>query len=125
MPSGIGVADDLMLLLSEVWGTVGHWLMFTAIVVALGGSVLANQDGWSRAFADITLLLSGKSGRSWTERVTSWRPETMGTARALKILFAVTFTGLIPAIVIVIVRDPVAVMSASGVVASVHTRSSC
>lgn len=121
VPSGIGVADDLMLLLSEVWGTVGHWLMFTAIVVALGGSVLANQDGWSRAFADITLLLSGKSGRTWTERLTSWRPESMGTARALKILFAVTFTGLIPAVVIVMVQDPVAVMSASGIVASVHT----
>ncbi|WP_159231553.1 Nramp family divalent metal transporter [Mycolicibacterium vanbaalenii] len=133
VPSGIDVADDLMLLLSEVWGTVGHWLMFTAIVVALGGSVLANQDGWSRAFADITMLLSGRAGRnaaagggekadiSWTERVTRWRPESMGTARALKILFAVTFTSLIPALVIVVVQDPVVVMSASGIVASVHT----
>lgn len=130
VPSGTDVADDLMLLLSKVWGTVGHWLMFTAIVVALGGSVLANQDGWSRAFADITLLLSGRSGRnadgagqaaSWTERLTRWRPEPMGIARALKILFAVTFTGLIPALVIVLVQDPVTVMSASGIVASVHT----
>jgi hypothetical protein len=53
VPSGTDVAAQLTRLLSEVWGTVGHFIMVAAIVVAIGGSVLANQDGCSRSFADI------------------------------------------------------------------------
>lgn len=122
VPSGIAVATDLTQLLSEVWGRVGHWLMLAAIVVALGGSVLANQDGWSRSFADIILLLPlhpHESGgdtqaegapRPWLRRLIGWRPSAMGPRQALKILFAITITGVIPAIVVVAVRDPVTIM---------------
>ncbi|MGV0873658.1 Nramp family divalent metal transporter [Mycolicibacterium sp. XJ879] len=132
VPSGTDVASELMQLLAQVWGTLGHWVMFAAIVVTLGGSVLANQDGWSRSFADITVLLSrgsvhargstnDKSGGGWPERLTRWRPKSMGTRRALKIMFVVTFTCTFPAIVVVVVQDPVQIMSASGIVAALHT----
>ena len=132
VPSGTDVATDLTRLLSEVWGTTGHWLMIAAIVVALGGSVLANQDGWSRSFADIILLLPQKPDRNgrgtgghapprWLQPLIRWRPGSMGPRQALKILFAFSVTGVIPAIVVVLVRDPVAIMSASGIVATIHT----
>lgn len=115
-----------------MWGEVGHWLMVAAIVTALGGSVLANQDGWSRSFADIVLLLRrGRGGdpasespveeNGWLSRLLAWRPRGMRPRQALTILFAVVVTGLLPAVVIVLVRDPVVIMSASGVVATIHT----
>ena len=133
VPSGTDVATELTRLLSDVWGTVGYWLMIAAIVVALGGSVLANQDGWSRSFADVVLLLplgpqeSGgdTQGESmpapWLRPFIGWRPASMGPRQALKILFAITVTGLAPAAVIVVVRDPIAIMSVSGIVATLHT----
>lgn len=133
VPSGVEVAEQLTRLLSEVWGRTGYWLMTVAIVVALGGSVLANQDGWSRSFADITLLLPLKGhqegGDEQAERdgprllraMTSWRPESMGPRLALKILYALVVAGVLPAIVIVLVQDPVAIMSVSGIVATLHT----
>ncbi len=133
VPSGVEVADDLTRLLSEVWGRAGFWLMTAAIIVALGGSVLANQDGWSRSFADITLLLplrgeeeggdeqAERGGPRWLRAMTSWRPESIGPRKALKIVFAVVVGGLLPAAVIVAVRDPVAIMSVSGIVATIHT----
>lgn len=133
VPSGTDVATELTRLLSEVWGQVGYVLMIAAIVVALGGSVLANQDGWSRSFADIVLLLplrpqeSGGDAQGevtpprWLRPLVAWRPASMGPRQALKILFAASVTGLAPAAVIVAVRDPIAIMSASGIVAALHT----
>lgn len=133
VPDGVAVATELTRLLSEVWGRVGFWLMTVAIVVALGGSVLANQDGWSRSFADITLLLplrgeqeggdeqAERDGPRWLRAMTGWRPGSMGPRLALKILYALVVAALLPAVVIVVVRDPVAIMSASGIVATVHT----
>jgi hypothetical protein len=118
VPSGTDVAKDLTRLLSEVWGQLGHWLMVAAIVVALGGSVLANQDGWSRSFADITLLLRPPA---WVLRPLRHRPDSMALRRAVKVAFAVVVTGLLPALVVVVVRDPVTIMSASGVIATIHT----
>jgi Mn2+/Fe2+ NRAMP family transporter len=131
VPSGTDVADQLTLLLSDVWGEVGHWIMVAAIVVALGGSVLANQDGWSRSFADIVMLLPlrphERGGESpverhrWLARLVSWRPDSMRPRQALTIMFALTVTGLVPALVIVFVRDPVVIMSVSGIIATIHT----
>jgi Mn2+/Fe2+ NRAMP family transporter len=133
VPSGVEVATELTRLLSEVWGRVGYWLMTVAIVVALGGSVLANQDGWSRSFADITLLLplkgheeggdeqAERDGPRWLQVMTGWRPESMGPRLALKVLYAVVTAGLLPAVVIVVIQDPVTIMSVSGIVATLHT----
>ncbi|MCW4385605.1 Nramp family divalent metal transporter [Salinibacterium sp. SYSU T00001] len=130
VPQGTDVANDLTRLLSDVWGPVGHWLMVAAIVIALGGSVLANQDGWSRSFADIVLILwrggrraqaDEKSFPAWANRMLALRPSHMSVDRALRIVFAVTVTCLVPAIVVVIVRDPVAIMSVSGIIATLHT----
>ena len=133
VPSGVEVATQLTNLLSEVWGRIGFWLMTVAIVVALGGSVLANQDGWSRSFADITLLLplrgeqeggdeqAEHGGPGWLRAMTAWRPDAMGPRRALKIVYALVVAGVLPAAVIVVVQDPVAIMSVSGIVATIHT----
>lgn len=118
VPQGIDVARDLSRLLSEVWGRFGYWLMIVAVVIALGGSIFANQDGWGRSFADMTrILVPGERLR----RLSAGLPVDLAKRRALKNVFVLTLTGLLPVLVIVLVRDPVRIMSASGIVAAAHT----
>lgn len=110
IPAGMDVASDLATLLEAVWGSFGFWSLIVLTLFALGGSVIANQDGWSRSFADISLLL-------WGDRE---RPLWM-TRRRLKHFYTVTVTALLPALTYLAVEDPVEIMSISGVVAAVHT----
>ncbi len=128
VPEGAAVAEDLTRLFSEVWGEAGRYLILVAIIVAIGGSVLANQDGWGRSFADMLLILSRNQRQSrqgsvygamrWATERTGW---SFFRRRNLKRLFIITVTGLIPAVIVWIFEDPVQVMSVSGIIAAVHT----
>lgn len=109
LPSGRDVALDLSRLFSDVWGDSGTYLILLAIVIALGGSVLANQDGWGRSFADMTLIVSDHP------RLHRYGP------RGLKKFFILTVTGIIPVGILLLFSDPVAIMSASGIIAAAHT----
>lgn len=128
VPEGTDVALDLTRLFSDVWGDAGRYIILVAIIVAIGGSVLANQDGWGRSFADMTLILTREqraAERGWAYRTLTWLGNLFGVAlfqrRNLKRLFIITVTGLIPALIILIFKDPVKVMSASGIIAATHT----
>lgn len=129
MPEGSDVANDLSRLFSETWGVAGEVMMLAAIIIALGGSILANQDGWGRSFADMTLILlrgrqhGVKQGRA--VRMLTWFQQRtrfpLFRRRSLKRLFIVVVTGLLPAAIILAFDDPVQIMSASGIIAAVHT----
>lgn len=110
MPKGADVAVDLTQLFSGVWGEPGRYLLLCAIVVAIGGSILANQDGWGRSFADMTRILTRKS--------------TFGSSvqkLPLQSLFIVVVTGIIPVAIVLLFEDPVSIMSVSGIIAAFHT----
>src|SRR5690606_35061356 len=111
LPEGPDVVADLARLLQDVWGRSGFWLMIVSVIVALGGSIFANQDGWGRSFADMTLIL---------RRGTDSDRLRLGRRRLTEIYVA-TLTGLAPIVVVLAVSDPVAIMSASGLVAALHT----
>lgn len=117
VPEGIQVAEQLTRLLSDVWGAFGYWLLLVGIVVALGGTILADQDGWGRTFADATLLLRGK--RAQQRR--GWIRNLMSSRERLKNAFAIVFTAAIPLVVFWLVRDPVAILSIGGIIAAAHT----
>lgn len=128
VPKGADVALDLTRLFSEVWGEAGRYIILVAIVIALGGSVLANQDGWGRSFADMALILTRdqrQNRQGWAYSTLKWIGAKTGRApfarRNLKRLFIVTVTGIIPAIIILVFKDPVKVMSTSGIIAATHT----
>lgn len=129
MPDGPQVAVDLTNIFSEVWGEIGRYLLLSAIVIALGGSILANQDGWGRSFADMTLILSrsqrqtGKSnalikGLDGLARILPW---PLFERHWLKRFYIIIVTGLIPIIILIFFKDPVKVMSVSGIIAAAHT----
>lgn len=63
VPEGVDVAEDLTLLLSEIWGQAGFWLLIISMSVALWGTILSDVDGWSRMFADATIMLFGRPDR--------------------------------------------------------------
>lgn len=110
IPQGPDVAAELSRLLEEVWGEAGFWLMIAGVLVALGGSILANQDGWGRSFADMTIIVRRGHGLPrWARR------------RRLTQVYVATLTGILPVAVVLLVADPVAIMSASGLVAALHT----
>lgn len=134
VPQGADVMQDLSTLLSDVWGRAGFWMLIIASIIALGGSVIANQDGWGRSFADMSLILLRKrnDGRAaeprqagpdlnWFERLNSTLPFDLTRRRNMKRAYVLILTGILPLVVFYIFRDPVKIMSASGVVAAAHT----
>ncbi len=125
VPEGIDVAKDLSMLLSDVWGRVGFWLLIISITVALAGTILSNQDGWGRMFADATLILlsrrikespslQGDQEKNWWQKIITDRGK-------LKNTYAIIFGAIIPLIVFFMIRNPVDILSVAGIVAAVHT----
>ncbi|MGX5913894.1 Nramp family divalent metal transporter [Aliidiomarina sp. Khilg15.8] len=129
LPEGTDVALDLSRMFSGVWGEEGRLLLLLAIIIAIGGSILANQDGWGRSFADMTLILTrGKRQaikRGWFIEFFRWFEKRTGrklfTRIALKRIFILLITFVAPVTIVLIFKNPVAVMSASGIIAAVHT----
>ncbi|MDF1630605.1 MAG: Nramp family divalent metal transporter [Alcanivoracaceae bacterium] len=129
LPEGTDVAVDLTRMLSELWGAWGKILMLAAIIIAIGGSILANQDGWGRSFADMSLILArGKrhaKQRGWFVESIDWLESKTGLAiynrTGLKRLYILLVTFLLPVIIVLLFRNPVQVMSASGIIAATHT----
>lgn len=130
IPEGIAVAEDLTRLLSEVWGDFGYWLLIISLAIALGGTILANQDGWPRTFADATLILAGdrlnpedengNNGRSQSNQRSGWK-QWLSDRQNLKNAYVVVTVTLLPLLVFFLVRDPVDILEIGGIVAAVHT----
>ncbi|AHC16695.1 Nramp family divalent metal transporter [Salinispira pacifica] len=127
LPQGKDVALDLSRLFSEIWGDAGKVLIIASLVVALGGSILANQDGWGRSFADISMLLSKSSADELPASPKLVKILEQKSSRAiwnrnvLKRWYIGLITGVVPVVILLIFKDPVAIMSASGIIAAVHT----
>lgn len=129
LPQGTDVAIDLTRMFSDLWGSIGTMLMLSAIIIAIGGSILANQDGWGRSFADMTLILIRGRRRarqhgwfvnsiSWLEHKTGWH---LFNRLAMKHLYILLVTFLIPVLIVLVFKDPVQIMSTSGIIAATHT----
>ncbi|WP_197038351.1 Nramp family divalent metal transporter [Billgrantia saliphila] len=129
MPEGPEVAVDLTNIFSDVWGEVGRYVLLAAIVIALGGSILANQDGWGRSFADMTLIVTRSRRESghptpllkWLDALDRRLPWPLFERRWLKRLYIVSVTGVAPLVILMLFSDPVQVMSVSGIIAAAHT----
>lgn len=129
LPEGPDVAVDLSRLFSDVWGEPGRYLLLLAIIIALGGSILADQDGWSRSFADMTMILRRGSQESSPPgviaglfaRLGKRSREALENRKYVTRIYVLSVTGAIPVIILLLFSDPVQVMSASGIIAAAHT----
>lgn len=130
VPEGIRVAEDLTRLLSEVWGAWGKWILLLGIFIALWGTILADQDGWGRLFADATALLwprkfsagsGGLNGSRHDREPQGFWPKLAGSRERLKNTYAVVATALLPLAIFLFVRNPVDLLSIGGIIAAAHT----
>jgi Mn2+/Fe2+ NRAMP family transporter len=138
IPEGIAVAEDLTRLLSDVWGDFGYWLLIISVSIALGGTIVANQDGWPRMFADATLILAGdrlqegQNGENEGENGHNGRRRSRSSQRSgwlrwlsdrkhLKDVYVVVTVAALPLLIFFLVRDPVDILEVGGIVAAVHT----
>ena len=127
LPEGSDVAVDLARLFSGIWGEPGKYLMLAAVAIALGGSILANQDGWGRSFADMTLILTrehrqdNNTASAILARLNRIAPWPLFRRVALKRFYIGLVTGLVPVLILLAFKDPVRIMSASGIIAAAHT----
>ena len=132
VPEGIDVAKDLSRLLSGVWGRAGFWMLIVSVTIALAGTILSNQDGWGRMFADGTLILlepkfkeeglrKKESEGITREKKKNWWQKIITDRRKLKNTYAIIFGAIIPLIVFFLVKNPVDILAIAGTVAAVHT----
>lgn len=141
IPEGIDVAEDLTKLLSDIWGEAGRWFLIIGIMIALLGTILSNQDGYGRMFADGTVILS----MPFLKRKKMIDPELpvqaeeeaepleeQGKRRKkatslllnkkwLRVFYALVLGAVLPIIVFILVRNPVDILAVAGTVAAVHT----
>ncbi|WP_028571735.1 Nramp family divalent metal transporter [Desulfonatronum lacustre] len=115
IPEGIRVAEDLARLLGEVWGGPGQYLLVAGIFVALWGSILSNQDGWGRMYADATLMLLPRT----MKRLEKGRSRAGLRRQLMNSYILVVLTG-IPIIVFLLLRNPVVILSVAGIITAAH-----
>jgi|GEM_PF-297176 len=116
MPEGIAVAEDLSRLLADVWGAPGFWMLILGVVIALWGSILANQDGFGRLYADATLLMLP---RRWIRRIAPGTDERRVRIR-LQNVFTILVLAIVPVLIVLVARDPVWILSIGGILAAAH-----
>jgi hypothetical protein len=137
VPEGVDVAKDLTSLLSEIWGRAGFWILLIGILIPLWGTILSNQDGYGRMFADGTFILSvpflkrkkmvnkNEAGdyipsnklSKYKKRMVSWLTNYTGMQK----FFAILLAAVLPLALFLVVRDPVEILTIGGIVAAVHT----
>lgn len=141
IPEGIDVAEDLTVLLSDIWGDIGRWFLIIGIMIALLGTILSNQDGYGRMFADGTAILAmpflkkkkmidpdlpdeAENIAKPRNDQSTIRKQTVSfllNKKLLRILYAVVLGAVLPIIAFFIVKDPVDILAIAGTVAAVHT----
>jgi hypothetical protein len=106
VPEEQRVAATLGRLLGDVWGAPAYWLMVLGVGVGFWDTVLADQDGHGRMFADGSRILLPALRR--------FREETVRRA------FVVVLVTALPIALYAVVREPVGLLKAAGAIEAAH-----
>lgn len=110
LPEGQDVAETIGKLLGGVWGPFGFWFMVGGMFIAFWGSLLSQQDGFGRLFADgtkIVLKQFGAKGR-WTKR--SW----------LQAFYVIVLVTILPIVLFMFIGEPVVLLQIAGTIEAVQ-----
>jgi Mn2+/Fe2+ NRAMP family transporter len=110
VPEENRVAEVLGQLLGALWGPVGFWFMVVCVFVGFWDTVLSDQDGHSRLFANGTRLVLRSIGVS---------AKGAGEARLRRVFLAVLLT-LLPLALYLAVGQPVALLKIAGAIEAAH-----
>lgn len=110
-------------------------------MIALVGTILSNQDGYGRMFADGTVILAmpflkkkkmidPELPDAAEEEAKPLEEQSKGRKKAtsvllnkkwLRVFYAIVLGAVLPIIAFLVVRNPVDILSIAGTVAAVHT----
>jgi hypothetical protein len=106
VPEEQRVADTLGQLLGEVWGRAGYWFMIIGVFVGFWDTVLSDQDGHARMFADGSRLV-----------VPALRTHPEETLRQAFVFGLVTVP---PIALYAAIGEPVRLLKAAGAIEAAH-----
>jgi len=110
VPQENQIAETLGRLLGNIWGPVGFWFMIVAVFVTFCSTVLSDQDGFRRMFADGThaiLQEYGLRGR--------WARE-----KFLQRAYIVVLLAILPIAVYLFFGKPVSLLQVAGAIEAAH-----
>ena len=104
------MAETLGRLLGDVWGPIGFWFMVVGVFVGFWDTVLSQQDGFGRLFANGTRILLRPLGlpRRWT-----------GELR-LRRAYVVVLLTVLPIGLYLVAGQPVALLKLAGAIEAAH-----
>ena len=106
VPEEQRVASTLGRLLGDVWGPIGFWFMIVAVFIGFWDTVLSDQDGHSRMFAE--------GGALVIDPVSRLAEKTRRRAVLLVLLC------IAPAVLYLSVGEPVALLKIAGAIEAAH-----
>jgi Mn2+/Fe2+ NRAMP family transporter len=106
VPEEQRVAATLGRLLGDVWGRSGYWFMVVGVFVGFWDTVLSDQDGHARMFADGSRLVVPALGKYSDE-----------TLRRVLVIVLVT---LLPIALYAVAGEPVGLLKAAGAIEAGH-----
>jgi Mn2+/Fe2+ NRAMP family transporter len=106
VPEEQRVADTLGRLLGDVWGRPAYWLMIAGVFVGFWDTVLSDQDGHSRMFADGSRLIL-PSLRAYDEHT-------------LRRFFVVVLVTAAPIGLYLLMSEPVELLKIAGAIEAAH-----
>lgn len=110
VPQEDKVAKTLGRLLGDVWGPIGFWFMAVGLLIGFWGTVLSDQDGWTRMFAGGTSLILRRLGLKgdWVD------------PQRWKIPFLLVLVAILPLALYVIIGKPVTLLQIAGAIEAAH-----
>jgi len=109
VPEENKVASTLGRLLGDLWGPVGFWFMVVGIFIGFWDTVLSDQDGHSRLFANGTRhLLPAKAKGRWTNE------------KFLQRIFVIVLVTILPIILYLVIGNPVQLLKLAGAIEAAH-----
>jgi Mn2+/Fe2+ NRAMP family transporter len=110
IPEENKVAETLGQLLGGIWGKIGFWFMIGAVFITFVSTMLSDQDGFGRMFADgsAIVLKNKKLDGKWTD------------VNFLKKIFIAVVLCILPIITYLIAGEPVKLLKLAGVVEAAH-----
>ena len=109
VPEENKVAETLGKLLGQLWGPIGFWFMVIGVFIGFWDTVLSDQDGHSRLFANGTRHVLGSTLKG------KWADE-----KFLRRIFVVVLLTVLPIALYLFIGNPVQLLKIAGAIEAAH-----
>ncbi|HOI12538.1 MAG TPA: Nramp family divalent metal transporter [Methanoculleus sp.] len=110
LPEGSEVTAVLSVLLGEVWGPPGAWLMILAAFFAFWSTLVANLDGWTRMLGQGSIFIARqmKATGRWV------------SMRFYRYVYLLGLMGILPLVFVLVRLEPVTALAIAGIIEAIQ-----